>query len=226
MQTSFDLNSLMVAVLILATSICSYIGFNNSLFFQRYKFHVGSILRDKQYRRVMTSGFLHADWTHLLFNMLTLYFFYPVIVSSFGIIPFLILYFGAMAIGNLSSLWLYRKRPSYAAIGASGGVSGVIFAAIAIFPKMGIYFFFVPIPIPAWIFGTLYFAYSVHMMLNPKAWDTLGHAAHLGGAVFGLLFVLAFVPIQLLLGQALYLGIMMLPLLYLAFELLLGKKRP
>lgn len=224
MNTPVNIAEFTVIILILLTCISSYIGFNNQFVFQRYQFHVGSILRDKQYRRLFTSGFLHADWMHLLFNMLTLYFFYLPVLLTFGVWGFLILYFGALCSGSLFSLWLYRNRPSYAAIGASGAVSGVLFASIAVYPHMSIFFFFIPIPIPAWIFATLYFAYSVHMMLNPKAWDNIGHAAHLGGAVFGMVFVLLLAPAAVL-SNALYLGIMTLPLLYLGYELFFGKKR-
>nr|UOP04443.1 rhomboid family intramembrane serine protease [Conchiformibius kuhniae] len=220
-----NINDLVLVALILATCVSSYIAWQNQFVFQRYQFHVGSVLRDGQYRRLITSGFLHADWMHLLFNMLTLYFFAPIMLHLFKPLGFLLLYFGAMLAGSAFSLWLYRKRPSYTAIGASGAVSGVLFAAIAIHPMMSIYFFFIPIPIPAWIFGTLYFAYSVHMMLNPRPNDNIYHAAHLGGAVFGLVFVLL-LALPFVLANALYLGIMTLPLLYLAYELFFGKRRP
>lgn len=218
-----NLNELIPLLLILATCAFTYWGFANQFVFQRYQFHVGSILRDKQYRRIISSGFLHADWMHLLFNMLTLYFFYRPIVWAYGVWGFLALYFAAMAAGSLFSLWLYQNRPSYAAIGASGAVSGIIFAAIAINPLSSIFLFFIPIPIPAWLFATLYFAYSVWMMLHPKPWDNHGHAAHLGGAALGMLFALVVTP-QYIIQNALFVGIMSLPLLYLAFELLVNKK--
>ena len=220
-----NINTLVLLALIGLTCVVSMIGWKNQFVFQRYQFHVGSVLRDKQYRRLITSGFLHADAMHLLFNMLTLYFFAPVMLAMFGVVGFLIVYFGSMLAGSAFSLWLYRNRPSYSAIGASGAVSGVLFASIALNPMMSLFLFFIPIPIPAWIFGTLYFAYSVHMMLNPRPWDNLGHAAHLGGAVFGMLFVLL-LALPYVLANALYLGIMLIPLLYLGYELLFGKRRP
>ncbi len=84
-----------------------------------------------------------------------------------------------MILGNLFSLQIYQKQPWYSAIGASGAVSGIIFASIAMAPnEISVNF------LPGWLFGTLYFGYSVYMMLNPKQWDNLGHAAHLGGAFF------------------------------------------
>ncbi len=217
-------SDLFLTLLILATCGISAVGFSNRLFFQRYQFHVGAILRAKQYERLITSGFLHADWTHLLFNMLTLYFFHEIILVLYGPIWFFALYFGALLASNLFSLLLYRNRPSYAAIGASGAVSGILFASIAIAPEMMIRFLFIPIDIPAWLFATGYFAYSVYMMLNPRPHDNIGHAAHLGGAVFGFAFVIAMTP-QLLSANGLYIGIMSLPLLYMGFELFLNKKR-
>lgn len=214
---------LVPVLLILATCFTTYLGFSNSAVFQRYQFHVGAIRHDKQYRRLLSSAFLHADWTHLLFNMITLYFFSPYIVAVYGIFLFLLLYFGSVLAGNLFSLFLYQNRPSYAAIGASGGVSGVIFAAIAVDPTSSILLFFIPIHIPAWLFATAYFAYSVYMMLNPRPWDNLGHAAHLGGAMFGMLLVLLLTP-MLFAANAVFIGIMLLPLAYMAYELLIRKR--
>lgn len=218
-----NLNELIPISLIIITCFVSYLGFTNQFIFQRYQFQVGAILRDKQFGRLISSGFLHGSWTHLLFNMLTLYFFYRPIVYTYGVWLFLALYSVALVAGGLFSLWLYKNRPSYAAIGASGAVSGIIFAAIAIYPLSSIYLFFIPIPIPAWIFATLYFAYSVWQMLHPKPWDNLGHAAHLGGAVVGMLFALALTP-QLIIANATFVGIMSLPLLYLVYELIFNKK--
>lgn len=218
-----NLNELIPTLIILITCIVTYLGFNNTLIFQRYQFHVGAILRDKQHCRLLSSGFLHVSWTHLLFNMLTLYFFYPVIVVEYGVVWFLILYFASLLLGNVLCLWLYQNRPSYAAVGASGAVSGIIFAAIALKPLMSIYLFFIPIPIPAWLFATVYFAYSVTMMLKPRQWDNTGHAAHLGGAVCGMLIVGILTPMAYVINGV-YLSIMSLPLLYLAYEVLFNKK--
>lgn len=216
-----NLNELIPILLIALTCGISAWGLNNSLIFQRYQFHIGEIRYNKQYRRLITSAFLHADFMHLFFNMFTLYFFSRVIVLVYGVWLFLALYFGSVLAGNLFSLWLYKNRPSYAAIGASGGVSGILFAAIALAPLQTIYLYF--IPVTAWIFATLYFAYSVTMMLKPQQWDNTGHAAHLGGAAFGMLFAAA-LTWQFMLHNALFIGIMSLPLLYLAYEILINKR--
>ena len=105
-----------------------------------------------------------------------------------------------------------------ALVTASGAVSGVIFASIAMAPN-GISVNF----LPGWVFGTLYFGYSVYMILNPKQWDNLGHSAHLGGAFFGLIFSILVAP-QLAIANGIFLVIMSLPLLYLAYKIFVEKK--
>ncbi|MCD0455280.1 rhomboid family intramembrane serine protease [Chryseobacterium sp. LC2016-27] len=213
-----------IIILIIAiTAIISFIAFNNKEIFEKYKFNVGAITHRKEYVRILSAGFLHADIMHLLFNMMTLYFFGPVILEGFGNIGFLIIYFGSILLGNIFSLFIYQKQPWYSAIGASGGVSGILFAAIAMMPNIGIYFFFIPIPIPGFIFGLLYFSYSVYMMLNPKQWDNLGHAAHLGGAFFGLVYAVIIQP-QSAIEHSMFIGIMSLPLIYLAYEIFIRKR--
>lgn len=212
-----------IIIIIAITAIISFIAFNNKEIFEKYKFNVGAIQHRKEYVRVISAGFLHADIMHLLFNMMTLYFFGPVILEGFGNIGFLIIYFGSILLGNIFSLFIYQKQPWYSAIGASGGVSGILFAAIAMLPNIGIYFFFIPIPIPGFIFGLLYFGYSVYMMLNPKQWDNLGHAAHLGGAFFGLVYAVIVQP-QSAIENSLFIGIMSLPLIYLAYEIFVRKR--
>jgi membrane associated rhomboid family serine protease len=193
-------------------------GLNNIALFEKYKFNVGAITNRKEYIRLISSAFLHADFMHLFFNMLSLYFFQGVVVSFFGEIGFLILYFGSMILGNLFSLQIYKKQPWYSAIGASGAVSGIIFASIAMAPnEISVNF------LPGWLFGTVYFGYSVYMMLNPKQWDNLGHAAHLGGAFFGLVYSIVMHP-QLAMSNILFLGIMSLPLIYLGYEIFVRKR--
>jgi membrane associated rhomboid family serine protease len=155
--------------------------------------------------------------------MLTLYFFGPIVIQGFGNIGFAIIYFGSILLGNIFSLFLYQKQPWYSAIGASGGVSGILFASIAMLPDLGIYLFFIPIPIPGYIFGLVYFGYSVYMMLNPRQHDNIGHAAHLGGAFFGLVYAVANAP-ERAMENSLYIGIMALPLIYLSYEIFVRKR--
>lgn len=215
--------STLLIVIIAATALFSYFGFNNHQLFEKYKFNVGAIRGNKEYVRLISAGFLHGDFMHLLFNMMTLYFFGPIVIEAFGEIGFLVIYFGSIILGNLFSLYLYKKQSWYSAIGASGGVSGILFAAIAMIPSLGIYFFFIPIPIPGYIFGLLYFGYSVYMMLNPRPHDNIGHAAHLGGAAFGLLYAIGNKP-DIALSNSIYLGIMALPLIYMSYMVFVKKR--
>ncbi len=215
--------SSILLIIIAVTAIISFIAFNNQQLFEKYKFNVGAILQKKEYIRLLSAGFLHADLMHLLFNMMTLYFFGPIVVEAFGEIGFLMVYFGSILLGNIFSLYLYKNQQGYSAIGASGGVSGILFASIAMIPDLGIMFFFIPIPIPGYIFGFLYFAYSVYMMLNPKQHDNIGHAAHLGGAFFGLVYAIALQP-ERAIQNALFLGIMALPLIYMGFQVFVKKR--
>lgn len=210
-------------LIIIITAVISFIAFNNTAIFEQYKFDVGAIRNRKEYIRLISAGFLHADIMHLAFNMITLYFFGPVVINAFGNIGFLIIYLGSILLGNIFSLFLYQKQPWYSAIGASGGVSGILFAAIAMYPNIGIYFFFIPVAIPGFIFGLVYFGYSVYMMLNPKPHDNIGHAAHLGGAFFGVVYAVLTQP-AMAMSNALYIGIMALPLIYLSYEIFVRKR--
>ncbi|KQM20527.1 rhomboid family intramembrane serine protease [Chryseobacterium sp. Leaf201] len=207
-----------VLFIIAITCVVSYVGLNNINIFEKYKFNVSAINNRKEYIRLISSAFLHADFMHLLFNMLSLYFFQGAVTMYFGTVGFIIIYFGSLILGNLFSLMIYKNQPWYSAIGASGAVSGIIFASIAMAPnEISVNF------LPGWIFGTLYFGYSVYMMLNPKQWDNLGHSAHLGGAFFGLVYSVVMHP-QLALSNVYFLGVMSLPLAYLAYQIFVKKK--
>lgn len=207
-----DLGTLVIFAIIIITAIISYIGFNNRQFFDRYKFSTYAILEMKQYDRMLTAAFLHADMMHLFFNMLTLYFFAPILVAYVGPVKFLILYLAAIIGGNTISLWMYRRDSIYTAIGASGGVCGVLFASIALDPQRMIGFFF--IPMPGWVFGILYLGYSIYGM--KKSIGNIGHAAHLGGAVIGLILAILFIP-QILLFHGYFIALMSLPIIALGY---------
>lgn len=215
-------------IVIAVTCLISFYAFKNIAFRQKYLFEVSSIENRKEYIRLLSSGFLHADEMHLFMNMFSLYMFAGTVIhgtfsnagyiEGFGVVGFLVIYIGAILFGNAFSLFIYRNQPYYSALGASGGVSGIIFAAVALAPNdISINF------IPGFLFGAIYFGYSVYMMLNPKQWDNLGHAAHLGGAFFGLVYAVIQKP-QIALANAIYLGIMALPLIYLSYEIFVRKK--
>ena len=181
-----------VYIVIALTAIVSYKGFSDRVFFEKYMLRVGSVLNGKEYVRVVSSGFLHADWTHLFFNMFTLYFFGPEVLAHAGIANFLIIYFGSMVFGSLMAIYFNRKDWRYSAIGASGAVSGIIFSSIILFPGMSLYILPIPFPIPGWLFGIGYVLYSIYGM--KKQLGNIGHGAHLGGGVAGILITILLMP--------------------------------
>ncbi|WP_370476423.1 rhomboid family intramembrane serine protease [Tamlana flava] len=182
---------LITVVLIAANVIISYKGFNDYSFFEKYKFNVGGVKRGEKIR-IFSSGFLHADTQHLLFNMLTLYFFANVVIALLNTAEFIFIYFGSLLLGNLLSLYFHKNEYHYSAVGASGAVSGVVYAAILLRPDMSLYLFFIPIPIPAYIFGIGYLLYSIYGMKNRVG--NIGHDAHFGGAIGGYLITLVLSP--------------------------------
>ena len=179
-------------LLIIANGIVTYKGLKDFVFFDKFLFNVDRILVDKDYKRLITSGFLHADWTHFGFNMITLYLFSQSLESYIGIPAFLALYFASLIGGNLLALYIHRNHSDYSAIGASGAVSGLVFASIGLFPGMEIGFILLPIFIPAWLYGIAYVLYSIYGIKTKK--DNIGHEAHLGGGIVGLLIATGINP--------------------------------
>lgn len=179
-------------LIILANVAFSYQGFNNSSFFNRYKFTVDNILIHKEYVGLISSGFLHVSWTHLLFNMISLYAFSGLVELLIGGASFLIIYFTSLIGGNLLALFVHRNHGDYSAVGASGAVCGIIFASIALFPEMEIGFIWLPFTFPSWIYGVLYVAYSIYGIKSKR--DNIGHEAHLGGALIGMLCAIVILP--------------------------------
>ncbi|WP_439152046.1 rhomboid family intramembrane serine protease [Winogradskyella sp.] len=182
---------LVTIVIIAANVITSLKGFDDRLFFEKYKFNVGSIRRGEQIR-MFSSGFLHVDTTHLLFNMLTLYFFADTVILELGQFNFIIIYIASLIFGNLLSLYFHKEEFWYSAVGASGAVTGVLYAAILLRPEMNLYMFFVPVPIPGYVFGIGYLLYSIYGMKNRIG--NIGHDAHFGGAIGGYIVTLLLKP--------------------------------
>src|SRR5579872_648926 len=176
-------------------------GFQDAAFQEKYLFWPEAILAWKQYYRLLTSGFLHLDLRHLLMNMLSLYFFGPVIEQFYGSAQFLGIYFGAMIGGNLLSLYVHRHH-DYRALGASGGVAGVIFAHIFLFPGGRIGAMFLPVNIPSWLYAILYLLASFYGM--QRGIGNVGHDAHLGGALVGLFTAAALHPVMIRFNPGLY----------------------
>ncbi len=208
-------NSIVLALIIL-TSVVSYYGLNNLLFFERYKFSIGAILNRKEYDRLITSAFLHADIGHLFFNMYTLYIFAPIVIEQFSLLIFLIVYFLAVLGGNLLTLFFHKNDYRYSAIGASGGVVGIVFSAIAIYPSIELLIFFI-LPLKGWLFGILYLFYSIYGMRTQLG--NIGHTAHFGGAVIGLLATI-FLNVDIFYQNQLYIVILSVPIIYLAVQMI------
>lgn len=181
-----------ILLLIIAVNLLfSFKGFGDVAFFRKYEFHIGSIRAGEQIRMV-SSGFLHADIGHLFFNMFTLYMFAPVVIGYLSGFSFLIIYLGSLISGSLLTLILHKNEYNYRAIGASGAVTGILYSAILLQPNMSLYLFFIPIPIPAYIFGICYLLYSIYGMKAKK--DNVGHTAHFGGAIGGFLITIVKEP--------------------------------
>lgn len=148
-------------------------------------------VRNNTWYELITSGFLHGDMGHLLFNMITLWFFGPVMEQTIGQQQFLILYFTGLLASSIPSLVRHKDNPQFATIGASGAVESVLFAFIVVYPFEPLYFIFIPIGIPAVILGILFVVYSVWAS---KKEGKINHEAHIGGAVWGIIYMFAFIP--------------------------------
>lgn len=183
-------------IIIIATSLVSILCFTGTLPFDSLKFSAWDVWHRKRWYQMLSYGLVHGGWGHLLFNMLTLYFFGDVVEKYFqaafgpgtGIVLYLLLYVSAIAVSTIGDLVKYRDEPHYSAVGASGAVSSILFASILFEPKMGIYMYFIPIPIPGYIFAPLYLLYC--WWAAKRNMDNIGHSAHFWGAVYGLVFPL------------------------------------
>jgi membrane associated rhomboid family serine protease len=211
------MNAILIGIII-ANVLMSYKGFNDLSFFRKYEFHVGSIRAGEQIR-MFSSGFLHADFPHLIFNMLTLYFFAPVVIEYLGDFSFALIYIGSLIFGSLLTMLLHKNDYSYRAVGASGAVTGVLYSAILLQPDMMLGIFFV-IPIPAYLFGILYLMYSIYGMKAKN--DNIGHTAHFGGAIGGYVITLVKDP-QLFLDHTLMVILLAIPIVILFVMEKMGK---
>ena len=178
--------------LILVNFIVSYKGFNDLNFYYKYNFRVDKILQEKDYKRLVTSGFLHVNWSHLVVNLIALFFFSASLEGFIGDFKFFLVYFSWLIGGNLFSLVVHKNDKSYSAVGASGAVAGILFSLIAIFPGMDVRFFLLPFSFPVWVLGLIFLAVSLYgTRVNKK---NIGHEASLGGALIGFLVGLALHP--------------------------------
>ena len=206
------LNLHIATIAIMAANVLvSLRGFNSSVFFDRYKFSISAI-QAGQKERMVTSGFLHVDISHLFLNMFTLYFFAPVVISWFGSIRFLIIYLVSLIAGSLLALFFHKNEPFYSAVGASGAVMGVLYAAILLNPDMQLGIMFIPIPLPAYVLGIAYLLYSIWGMKSRMG--NIGHTAHFGGAIGGYATTLLFKP-ELFVTDTLIIVLLAIPIIIL-----------
>jgi membrane associated rhomboid family serine protease len=204
------MSTILIAI-IAVTILFSLKGLNDVAFFRKFEFHIGSI-RTGDHIRMISSGFLHADMGHLFFNMFTLYMFAPVVINYFGSASFFLIYMASLVFGSLLTLLMHKNDYNYRAIGASGAVMGVLYSAILIDPNMNLYMFFIPIPIPAYLFGIGYLLYSIYGMKAKD--DNIGHTAHFGGAVGGYLITLLKEP-SMLVDNTLMVVLLLIPIILL-----------
>jgi len=174
-------------IIVIITAITSLIAFNNQKIYGDLIMYPPAINRG-QYYRLLTSGFIHADYNHLIFNMLTLYFFGKFVEGAMGAVigqyGFLALYLGGIIISDIPSYLKNRNNSHYASLGASGGVSAVVFAFIMFAP----WAWFAFPPVPAIVYGIGYLFYCIYM--GKKGGDNINHDAHFWGALYGILFTL------------------------------------
>ena len=212
-----DLHPVTIAIIAINV-LFSMKGFNDYSFKSKYLFQIGAIRRGEQVRMI-SSAFLHANPQHLFVNMLTLYFFANTVIGKLGVFQFVVVYVGSLIIGNLLSYYFHKDEYHYSALGASGAVSGILYAAILLKPDMMLGLFFV-IPMPAYVFGIGYLLYSIYGMRAQN--DNIGHDAHFGGAVGGYLITLFMVP-TLLQTSTLMVILLAIPIVILFVMIKLGK---
>lgn len=183
-------------VLIAIMGIVSLIGFNNLAFRDKYLFIPYNVNHNKEWYRFFSHPFLHGDWMHLFFNAYTFYNFGPFFEQylqsmygdTMGRLFFWVFIFVSMYASASISFFRHKDNPNYRSLGFSGVVSAVLFAVIMIYPMAELGFMFIPVPIPAWLFGGIYLAFEIYADRNKRT--AIAHDAHIAGAVFGIIFIL------------------------------------
>ena len=181
-----------LALILVNIIIGLYAFYGDRTFINQFAFQVHAVRDLKQHYRMVTSSFLHANPAHLLLNLMTLFFFGPEVERILGKLGFLVVYFGAIFASGFISLRANRDNPSYASVGASDAVSGVVLSYCCFYPFDKIYFLFLPVGIPAILFGALFIVLSAQMMERQNR--IIAHEGHLGGALAGVALTILMRP--------------------------------
>jgi membrane associated rhomboid family serine protease len=181
-------------IIIIINVLVSLAAMNNERLMDQLIFYPPAVTNDKQYYRFFTSGFIHADYGHLIFNMISLYAFGRMVESGFdqifgesGHLLYLLMYLLAFPVSLMPTFGKNRNNSYYRSLGASGAVSAVIFAGLLMSPQAGVGMYFIPVYIPGFIFGPLYLIISAY--LDRKGGSNVNHSAHIWGALFGVAFL-------------------------------------
>lgn len=180
-----------ILILLAAIVLISYRAIKDPLLFNRLKFNVSAV-ENGEYYRLLTAGFIHVDYNHLFFNGFTLFIFGGNALYGLGTINFILLYLISLLMGNGLAYYYHKKNPYYTAVGASGAIMGIVYSSILMFPEMELAFIFFPVPMPAYIFGVGYLIYTLFGIKSQN--DGIGHTAHFGGAIGGIICTLVFDP--------------------------------
>jgi membrane associated rhomboid family serine protease len=175
-----------VATLILLVTVAtSIMAWNDPTLIARFILNPFRVIKHKEYYRTLSSGLIHADGMHLFFNMYSFYIFAFILEQIMGHITFALFYVLSLIMSHISVIAKNQNNPAYNALGASGAVSGMVLAFVMWNPSLNLYLMFIPVPIPGWLFGVLYMAYSQYAA--KKGNDNIGHEAHLWGALSGVI---------------------------------------
>lgn len=183
-------------LLLISTVLISLYTFQNQALWNRWMLHPYSLIRQNKWYQIFTSGFIHADYAHLGMNMFSLLVFAQYVERDLGLISFLLLYFFAMVMADIPSVIKHKNDSNYYSLGASGAVSGLVFAFILLHPTAKLSLLFLPIRIPGALFGLLYLGFSIYA--ERKAKDNVNHLAHIVGGLAGIVFCVLVKPSSLL----------------------------
>lgn len=195
---SFLIDTPMASIILVFTIVTSIYAFSNPDIYGKFMLHPYSVSRGKHLYTLITSGLVHRDWTHLIFNMMTFFFFgFPLErllsqISSWGHVLFAVIYVLGLVLSDIGTVFKQKENYNYHSLGASGAICAILFSFILFQPQMSIFIFFIPIPIPAVIFGPLFLLYCAWAARSAR--DSINHDAHFYGAIVGIAVTVILFP--------------------------------